>query len=413
MSARGLPPLQPVQRISRPLSTPEFYHACVGTHPRTLEVRREARISLLCTGTVDEQRLRDALRQVADANPGACLRLRRDTWPVRWESAGPPPRLRVVEGCDWDARSEQGAEFIGAEPLSLEDGPSIELILARRTDGDTTLVLRTFHAVMDGGGFMHFYRELFRALRGEPLLGTNAAFSDVELMRSTGVRHSLSRHIPTCGLMGEPAGTATGDEWRRISLRGAQPQILARCAVAMAAFAHQRSERTALIAVPVDLRRHAPGLLSTTNFSAMLLVPLQPGDGVEAFRTRLAEMLAGRMETVFPRWLDGVRRLPLAWLDRLVSRTRANYTRRRPLETLVVSNMGRYASAEYSCPGLRLQTLVPEPLPGSAFSALAGVDDRVELIINLPRVLGDQGRFDALVAYLRVRLNGESVQATH
>lgn len=399
--SENLPVLAPIRDIHRPLSSVEHYHAAIGTHPLTLEEMREVGFVIEASSTIEPAQWQRALEQAATANPGARLRLHGLRAAAHWRSDGPMPRLRVVEHCDWDARSSSGAGFLRAGELSLTQGPNVELVLARRNDGSTLLALRSPHAVMDGIGSLHFLQEIFRALRGDPLLGSNAAFSDVQLMRSVGVRKSTSRHIRTGWLTGEPQGTERGDDWRRISLGRPKKQQLARLAVALAAFAHRSSTLPALIAVPVNLRRHAPGLISTTNFSSMLLVPLAPGDGVDMFRDRLDAMLAGRMDAMYPPVLDLVRYLPLRWIDRLVSRTPGNYHKRKAMETAVISNLGRFNAADFRAPGFEPHGAFVLPLSGSAFAILSSINDQVDLTLNLPRVLSGNGRFDALESWLR------------
>jgi hypothetical protein len=411
MNAGALPPLEPVRTIDRRLSTPEHYHACIGTHSRTLEPRREVRMMLMGEGDLPQAAWQKALDAVAAVNPGLQLRLQPDRWPLRWRSDAPSPRVRWIDRCDWDARSQQGSAFISEGELSLEAGPSVELIVAGLPGGELLVALRGFHAVTDGSGALHALRELFRALRGEALLGTNAPFSDVQLMRSVGARRTPFARVPPCGLTGEPQGFEVGDQWRRLSLGRGRPRMLAQTAAAMARFAHRFSSAAALIAVPVDLRKHCPGLLSTLNFSNMLLVPMSVGEDEQAFHARLSERLSCGRDTLFPRVLDGLTWLPLPWLDRMLSRTRQNFYRRRPVETVVISNLGRFDSAEFSAPGFRTRTLFAEPLQGSAFSTLSCVDGQVEMLINLPHVLGGNGRFDALESYLRETLGDASPDA--
>jgi hypothetical protein len=396
--------LSRLRKISRPLSVMEHYHAAIGTHPRTLERQREVTLVLEGDNQLQPAQWQKAIQQVAAANPGSCLRLRGCYPSVHLCSDGPPPQLRVIEGCDWDGRSSQGAEFLHAPALSLENGPTVELILARRAIGDTLLVLRTPHAIMDACGAFHFLQELFRALRGEPLLGSNAGFSDVDLMLSTGARYSTSRHIPTTWLTGTPEGDELGDDWRRIELGVWKQSPLAPMAEAFAEFAHRYSDLPALIAVPVNLRRHSSGLLATTNFSNILFVRLERGDGADVFRSRLDAMLAQRMDAVYPRILGAFKWLPGIWLDLLVSRTLRNYRDKKPLETAVITNLGRIDSRLYSGPGFNTRRIFVVPLPGSAFASLTCTDGQLLLAINLPRVLSNNGRFDALEAHLRQRL---------
>lgn len=399
-----LPPLGPVSSISRRVTLPEYYHACIGTSRRTLEGPRHQGFFIHGVGSVPPEQWQHALDQVAATNPGARLRLKGRLWWSRWESDGAPPRLRIVNHCDWDMRSSHGAAFIDATPLPLRHGPTIELVVANMTDGSTLLLLRSHHAVMDGIGAMQFLEDLFRVLRGESLPGVNVAYSDVDLMLSVGATHSTSRHIKTQWLTGAPAGDEMDDEWRRISLGPPSRNLMPRLAAALAEFTHRTTDLPALFAVPVNLRRHVPGLRATTNFSNMLMVKLDPGDGAEQFSERLKGMLTERMEAFYPKVLDLFRLLPMSWLDRMLSRTVKNYRTKKAMETAVISNLGRFDAEVMTCPGFTPERMFVSPLSGSAFTTLICLSNHVELAINLPNVLGNNGRFDALVDHLRQRL---------
>ncbi|MDO9454024.1 MAG: hypothetical protein Q7J29_14325 [Stagnimonas sp.] len=399
-----LPPLVPVQQISRPLSTPEYYHASVATSGRTLEVTRENGFCYEGDGQLPAEQWQRALDAVTLINPGTRLRLVGSGRKARWESDGLPPRLRVVENCAWDGRGTGGSEVLYEVPFPLDTGPTVELVVIHRPGNRSLLVLRNHHAVMDGMGCMHFMQELFRALRGEPLLGTNAAFSEVDLMRSVGAKKSTSKHVKTVSMTGLPQGDERGDEWRRISLGKPKKNQLARVADAVAEFARQHTGLQLSIGVPVDLRRHAPGLNSTANFTNMILVTLNPGEGGEVFRTRLKEMLDHKMETVYPGILDLFKWFSLARLDLMLSRKEGNYRTKKALETAVISNLGRHEAAPLSCEGFIMQHFFVIPIKGSIFFGMCCMNDQVELTLNLPRVLASNGRFDAFEAHLLQRM---------
>jgi hypothetical protein len=403
VTAGRLPPLAPIRELSRRLSTPEYYHAAIGASSHTLDGPRYTATFIHGKGNLPPEQWQQALDRVAAVNPGVRLRMVGHLRWARWKSDGPGPRLRMIDDCAWDLRSEQGSEFIDATPLSLREGPAFELIVARLRDGSTLVVGRSHHAFADGMGLAHIMEELFRALRGEPLLGSNASFSDVDMMLAIGPRHSTSRHIKTTWLTGPPAGTEMGDEWRRISL-GVKAKNLARVAGVMAEFAHQRSDMPVLLAIPVNLRRHVPGLLATTNFSKMLLVPLNRGEGAEQFSRHVKNLLKQRIDTFYPRIFEIARMVPFSWLDRILSRTPGNYSTRPPMETAVINFVSGLDLAKASCPGFRAECAWARPLSGSVFSTLVCLDDRVEMTINLPRVLSSNGRFDELVAHLQQRL---------
>lgn len=400
-----LPPLAPVSRISRPVSTPEYYHASVASSGRTLEITRENGFILEGDGRVPVEQWMAALQAVSAINPGARLRM----VGKRWESDGLPPRLRVIDegapNSDWDGRNSDRADFLYETPFPLDTGPTVELLVIHQPANKTLMVLRSHHAVMDGMGSMHFFLELFRALRGEPLVGTNAAFSDTDLMQSVGATKSTSKHLKTTAMTGRPQGDEPGDEWRRVSLGAPKKNQLARVADAVAEFARQHSPQLPLsIGVPVDLRRHAPGLNSTANYTNMVLVGLEPGEGGEAFRLRLKEMLDQKMETVYPRILEIFKWFSLRRLDLMLSRKEGNYRTKKALETAVISNLGRHEAAPLSGGGFKVEKFYVIPIKGSIFFGMACVNDEVELTLNIPRVLASHGRFDAFVEHLKLRL---------
>lgn len=399
-----LPPLQRQSAILRKLSTPEYYHSSVARSSRTLEKIRENGFIFRGEGRVSVERWQAALDQVTAANPGTRLRLVGDAFRARWVNDGQPTRLRIIENCTWNAESSKGSDFIYENVMSLNDGFTSELLVMHQANNRMLLMLRSHHGVMDGMGVMHFMRELFRALRGEPLLGTNAAFSDVDVMTSVGAVRSTSRHIKTVAMTGAPQGMARGDEWRSVYVGAPKRNLLGHVVEAMVKFTGQHSDLPMLIGVPVDLRRHVPGLLSTANFTNMLLVRMEKGEGAEDFKNRLHGMLEQKMETVYPGILEIFKWLPLSWMDRLMSRNEKNYHQRKALETAVVSNLGRCNSVDFSCDGFRMDGMLVIPIAGSIFAGLSGVDDRVELTVNIPCVLGSNGRFDAFEAFLQKHL---------
>lgn len=403
MTSTALPALAPLAELSRPLSTVEYYHASIGTHARTIEPARKIVAVLEGEHDIAVDRWQAALDAVAAINPGLRLRLQGERRAARWISDGPAPKVVQLPEVRWNTRSSQGAEFLIERPLSLREGGNVELLLLPRAGDSTLVILHTHHAIMDGAGALHLLQELFRALRGEPLLGSNCAYSDVELMRQQQVTRSQSKHVKTSWLTGEPSGREPGDDWRRIALGKPRRNQLALVAAALAEFMHRHSDLPALIAIPVNLRRHQPGIISTGNYSAMLHVALQRGEGADAFREKLAALLASRSDAFYHGALDLVRWLPMSWLDRLLSRTPDNFHRKRPVETAVISNLGRIDPLHYSAPGFTLTDFFVLPLAGSAFSILTCVDHRVDLALNLPRVLSNQQRFDALEAHLRER----------
>ena len=136
----------------------------------------------------------------------------------------------------------------------------------------------------------------------------------------------------------------------------------------------------------------------------MLLVRLDRGDGVEAFRRTVDELRRSRMDAHFAPWLSAFKFLPRRLFDRAISRTASNFHKKRAFETAVISNLGRIDPEPLSFDDFRPEACFALPIAGSVFSLLSNVRNRIEMILSMPRTLSSNGRFDDFVAYLHARL---------
>ncbi len=405
-SPSQLPPLQPLHVIERCLSSFEYYHASVGRHPAAVLRPREviAIVEGRLTGAVPDWQA--ALNVVVAQHPGCRLRLSGDRWQAHWTSDGLPPALRQLPDVDWDGRSSQGDEFIYATPLSLEEGPTCELIVAGRGE-HTKVIFRALHAVMDGLGVIHFLLDLFRALRGEPLQGCNAAYSDVDLMRHLpSQRPSYDRASPVT-LDAADVSAPPGGRWCRITLPGPQHHLIPRIARLVARHARQQTGASLApvrIALPVSLKRHVPELLSTANFTNMVYLEVAPEATNEQLHAQFQGLLKQNVDAHYPRIFSAIRALPLRWLDRLLSPNGRNYAQRKVLETAVLSVLGPFRKVAFSGGGFQAEALYGVPQKESTFIVAIGFQGRYELTIGMAHLYASAGRLEAFVTELEQQL---------
>lgn len=121
-------------------------------------------------GTLDVDRLRRAIRAVAEDLPELGARPRQGFWRTRWE-VDENPRWPVTEHV---VRDDAGAAELEAElfarPFSLEGELPLEALLVHLADGDR-LMIRVNHLLADGGGTKELaYRiaSACRALEADP-----------------------------------------------------------------------------------------------------------------------------------------------------------------------------------------------------------------------------------------------------
>src|SRR5690606_16391215 len=138
-----------------------------------------------------------------------------------WASDGQKPALRVIDHLNWNAMSQEGSEFLDATKLSVDGGPTVELILVNSSPRGKLVIIRALHTVMDGRGVQHFLADVFRSLRNETPLGTNADFTYEDLTRL--VKPSLDRwpaerRVRPRRLTGPPLGPDGDDVWCRVHL---------------------------------------------------------------------------------------------------------------------------------------------------------------------------------------------------
>ena len=401
MELKSLPALTPHRDIDRPLSLMEYYFASIGRSPKSQEDDCEIIIILEGNGQLGPADWEAALAQVVEANPACRLRIAGKRQRSRWRSDGAPTRLRYIENSNWDGRSGEEADFIKATRLDLEQGPSSELIVV--PGNPERVMIRAHHAVMDGLGIVYFFQELFRALRGEPLLGTNAVFSDADLMQSVESKLPPQPKGRPASLTGGVRKTATGNVWRRITVPGVKPNyFLGKLAILVKQFAERYSDLPVRILLPVNLRRHCDGLHSMLNFTGLIIVELDPEDEAADFRRKLRQLVKDNAEANHAPGSDRLKWLPMSWIDWLGARFARHENTK---DTVGISNFGVVKAEDFRCEKFTPQAMFALPaFDGNAFIILAIMGNTAEISVGMPLALASEGRFEAFMAFLEDQL---------
>lgn len=344
-------------------------------------------------GRIDPARLAEAVSVAARANPGLRLALTPDE-PV-WRDTGVAPLVRVV-----DAASITFDEPWVRDVLVAEGGPTAEVVLV---DGPhSTVLFRAHHAVADGLGLRAWILDVFRALRGESPVGAEDARNVDELIAELPVPDGEPEPLePEPSLLPRPAEfTERRSCCRRRTVPGNHPAAVAKVAAALTAAGGLAQ---GVFWVPVDLRRHAPGLRSTANL--VRIVPLRTwrGEGWEQVQDRLLAMLS-----------DGADLLPQVDLDDLAAAPPAvvreffdaheqeaiRITEQRYGGCASVSHVGRYTAADLSTESFEATTAYSLPIMGYNCFPLFDItefDGRTEIVATWFDRPGQTERIDALL----------------
>ncbi|GLW73232.1 hypothetical protein Kpho02_55310 [Kitasatospora phosalacinea] len=318
-------------------------------------------------GRIDPAELADAVRRSTAANPGLAVRRKGANW--RAEGALPP----ITE---LPAEAGYAHPFFHRD-LDVVTGPVCELGLA---NGPVTrLVVRASHIVTDGRGLRYWIEDLFRALRGEPLLGADSTVDDTHFRAAAAPVPAAPVPARVAGfpaILGQ--GPADGGAlWLRRSVAAAPTAVTARVGAAVSRLLAAEGGR---LIIPVDLRRHDREVRSTANLTSQLVLDLHREDRWNRLHSQLlAAMLRKREVAALAR--DFLRENPFA---NSLREARELDGSRFPC-TAILTDHGRidtglYRTADFRPTGYHtLPMLVPY---AEMFLSTCQIDDRTELTLS-------------------------------
>ena len=360
-------------------------------------------------GDVDVAVLQAAVERAAAANPAIRVRLRGWLGWAKWVDSGVAPRVRQVPRCAWDGSSERGAEFL-EDKLDARQAVAM-LFLVPCHDGKTRIVFRQMHAAIDGRGCMHWMLEVCRALRGEPLLGSDSALTDLDVQARYQAQLPEEPPAPKQHCIPVLAPAAAGSRertslryvWRRVLLDRQVSQLLVKTAVFLAEWARRRETGEVGFTIPVDYRGLRMQEMGIGNLTGYLQLTVEP----EATPRSLVQQLNQRLKAYadcrslprallwIPLWL--VLRKLRSKIDKLL------YTVTPALPTGGIFSRGLVKQEHYDFAGFKAGRIYG--IPGSVGKLnviFVNSPDGVIASFAAPAAYNHEGQLDALVdAYRR------------
>lgn len=358
-------------------------------------------------GTVDPQVLQAAVDRAAAANPAIRVRLRGVLKWCRWVDGGRAPRVRVQALSAWDGSSEQNAPFLD-ERLKPRQAVA-DILLVPCTDGRTRLVFRTLHAAIDGRGCIHWMAEVCRALRGEPLVGSDSVLTDLDVQdlyadkippdSDVSPQQCIPVLLPQAGAAEGKAGPLRY-LWRRVLIDRDVPQLLTKAAAWLAERAREHGPGEVGFTIPVDYRGFRIQEMGIGNLTGYLRLVVAEGASARSLMVQLGQRIKAYADC---RSFPGIRAivwLPVWWMLRGL-KPKINtvlYTVTPALPTGGVVSMGSLKPEQFDFPGFKAERSYGIPgAVGKLNLIFVNYPDHVCVSFASPAAFNDHGQFDALV----------------
>jgi hypothetical protein len=362
------------------------------------------------TGTMDHDELTDAVARASDANPGCRLILKGALWSCNWQDSGMAPPVRRISGSLWDGYSQDNAPFLNNR-LPCE-GPTCEVLWVEGPK--PRLIFRSNHGAMDGRGTWIWAEDVFRALRGEELLGSRSSITKLDIITGITDRSRWSDAIQCIAPTGKSRPGASGTMWRRLSFTGQFHKLMAKVAWALAQSAWQYGDGRVRFLISVDLRSRKPGLRSTSNLNAGLSVDADKNSTPDSIRQDILKQLENKNDCVRIKDEAFWGMIPLRVLGfGLKMITKYNHAQGRYVFTALISNLGMIDTAKFCSSGFHTNTVFfipPQTEMMPVFLTSTGCPGREEICITIPNGLGSENRFERLLHDICQALAPNAVQ---
>ncbi|MBU0993323.1 MAG: hypothetical protein KJ737_12590 [Proteobacteria bacterium] len=349
------------------------------------------------SGVLDLPKWKEAVRAASEANPGSRLVLKGVLGGAYWEDSGQTPSVIELDGADWASHTPNGMPPHFKTTFDVKKGPTCEVVLLR--GNPLRVVFRTHHSTMDGMGTLVWAEDVFRALRGEPLLGSESAVTDLEVARAMQKEYRTPFPFDNLTPTGKAQGNEKGVAYYRTSRKGKFHMLIGQAAVLSAREAWKHRDGKVRFSVPVDLRRHMKGIRSTGNLTMLIHFEVTKESTPESISQIIKKQLEENRECMIDRGDTLLSHVPF-WIiqNRWKKMGPVYHNRGLYRNSGVISNMGRMPPMHlFSGGGFQAEYYWAIP-PGydhiPFFLGMASTGDRLVFTTSMPKVLASNGRIE-------------------
>ncbi len=362
-------------------------------------------------GNITLADLQHAVHKAAHANPGIHLKLA-GRWSRRyWSDEGAFPIVYEAHQ-EWDACSEHNA-FFQNSPINCRKDAVAEVILFKNK-----IVFRTHHAICDGGGMMHWIQEVFRALRGENLAGSDGRLYDWALVKGYSFGKSRIPNHSWSPILPIQDNTALfQSHWLRFPLECKTPRLLARLIYLLARIPLEREPEAHLcFRIPSDLRRLLEDSeIHLGNLTGTIDLEITAIDTVESIYNKIINAKRKNDDLcAFNQNLGLVKWLPKSFFTPGSRYFKKRYQQGYCNISGIVSCFSHIKLDDFSCQTFQAHSVfaIPIPLEGVSVSCtLFQNNQNIQACLSIPKAFADSQQLEALATKLKQGLESEHTTA--
>lgn len=351
-------------------------------------------------GSISQLELKDALQRVSEKNSGIRLSLKGRWFWRYWDSDGNDARVKNQKN-QWLGNSSDGAIFDGNK-LNCTKGECAEI---HYFQGDfPKLVFRTHHAVLDGNATLFWIKEIFRALRGEALLGSSCHLNEWDLSERFKKPLPESFIGPWLSVFPFPLVKENNMEWEHESpchwyniVFKNNKRALAKAITFIndkaRSYCVNPSATKVIIRVPSDLRRLLPvdEPYQLSNLVAALDFEVEKNcDDLTVYKKLMTGLKKNQDLAMFTKFIKIARFLPRSSF--LPKKEHFEKIHKQGLAdlTAIVTHVGKVSLAEFNVPTFQALNIyaLPVPLEGVSLSCVFIEHDKgLSLCMSAPKAL--------------------------
>ena len=360
-------------------------------------------------GSLTFSQLQKAVAEVAEKNPGFRLRRLGHLAFSHWDDGGLMPSVEQLDIPTLWGEDGSYPEFL-TQNFDPDEGPYIRVYFI---DGvEKTLVFVWHHAVVDGRGAVHFTNEVFRALRGEPLKGTNSTWTDIDIVNSLNhqglpkrFKPISPRPVPTVEDCGNPVENLT-PRFHRLVIPGRHKRYFSKIIWSLSQAIPREEGQPLQLDVSTDLRKYVKGCDTVANASSMFGVSVDLRSSADDIRRDIAlSVLSKNDAKLLPKlllWL--LRWFPARTISNPVGGANSLHHRGMYAKSGAITNLGFFRAKKWTSDNFvptDCYTVPPCFRRVPFFINVAATEEGIALQAVMPAMLAADGQLQDLLSRTR------------